>query len=317
MLTESPAVLTRKEWALIEYRRIITANYDRQMAALSASEHSKQAPDAAMNSGPDIRGRSIELAVLMGSRFDCRKSSLMNRLLEGKAALDTPPPTSFSYPWYAIVETPGTYPVTLGPVITPGISTSQLKISINQCNWSVRGFNQAAQTLLDLEASLHATQASDRGTVRHDWTTQMQEQVKAAYQQGPEFIVQHGAWSEFRLFVGLNGNENGGATVFRRYAESRIECSDWANVCSVFDLDGLCINGRIGKTLGKGDRAQKRLQEARIQFALSVRQGRNSEAQTKILDDLEEDVKRYEADPQSGDLVELIRDQWRLEKIDA
>lgn len=316
MLAESPALLTRKDWALIEYRRVITANYDRELAALSAQEFEKRASVSTVH-GDSIHGKTLELALLIGSRFDCRKSALMNRLLEGKPALALPPPTSFSYPWYSIIETPGAHPVTLSSVTRHGVSEGldRLKIAINQCNWSVHGFNQAAQTLIDLEAQLYATKIKHLGVVHYDWTEHLQAQVRLAYQQQPEFVVQHGAWPEFRLFIGTNGADGGGTKVLRRHAESCIKGGDWVSVGSVFDLDRLCMNGRIGKTLGKGEHAHKRLQETRIQFAHDTRHGGSPEAQALILAALEEDVRRYEADPHSGDLVEFVRDQWCLEKI--
>lgn len=39
-----------------------------------------------------------------GLLADISHSALLDRLLSGKAALPTPPPKSFSYPWYALIE---------------------------------------------------------------------------------------------------------------------------------------------------------------------------------------------------------------------
>jgi hypothetical protein len=37
-------------------------------------------------------------------KIQCRKSSLLHRMLEGKEPLSIPPPKSFSYPWYDLIE---------------------------------------------------------------------------------------------------------------------------------------------------------------------------------------------------------------------
>lgn len=44
------------------------------------------------------------------------KSALLKRISEGKRPLAFPPPTSYSYPWYEIIE--GNAPIELGPIYT-------------------------------------------------------------------------------------------------------------------------------------------------------------------------------------------------------
>ena len=76
----------RYEWAVAEYARIQDENRARlERAGKQAAPH---------QIGP--------------------KSALFARLLEGKAALPYPPPTSYSYPWYDIIEKPGPHHVSIG-----------------------------------------------------------------------------------------------------------------------------------------------------------------------------------------------------------
>ena len=41
---------------------------------------------------------------LWSLNIDASKSALLDRLLEGKEPLPEPPPLSFSYPWYTLIE---------------------------------------------------------------------------------------------------------------------------------------------------------------------------------------------------------------------
>ncbi|MDD2748053.1 MAG: hypothetical protein PHG39_10955 [Acidithiobacillus ferrooxidans] len=124
------------------------------------------------------------------------KSALFWRLLNGKEPLLMPPPTSYSYPWYEIIEEPGPHQVgdigfraygkPLGGELAAlrGMDHED-HLFINQCGWTVLSHNAAAQEMLD------ALQSGD-------FTLADQNRLMAA---GPEWIVQYREWPAYRLFV--------------------------------------------------------------------------------------------------------------------
>lgn len=72
------------------------------------------------------------------------KSALFQRLLTGKAPLAYRPPTSYSYPWYEIIEgTQSKHRViidsapSLGSMLNPGALVGENCISINGASWRV------------------------------------------------------------------------------------------------------------------------------------------------------------------------------------
>lgn len=162
----------RYEWAVAEYARIQEANRLRiEQAGLAASPH---------QIGP--------------------KSALFSRLLEGKAALPYPPPTSFSYPWYDIIEKPGPHQVSIGGgVSVAGIAHcdggmgSDCHIVLNQCPWNVLRKNDGAAAFLTFLQQTHEhTNSAEKAYGILQDVIAMQ----------PEYIVTYGSWGEFRLSLG-------------------------------------------------------------------------------------------------------------------
>lgn len=124
------------------------------------------------------------------------KSALFWRLLNGKEPLPMPPPTSFAYPWYEIVENPGPHPVgdiwfrSYGRLLDSRLAElrgtdREDHLFIQQCGWTVLSRNAAAQEMWNVMQDGH-------------FTLDDQNRLMAA---GPEWIVQYGKWPAYRLFV--------------------------------------------------------------------------------------------------------------------
>ncbi len=75
---------SRWDWTVVENERVWRANVERQGRSFDENERSE-----------------------MGLSVGHPKSRLFARLLDSKAALPFPPPKSFSYPWYEVIEEPG------------------------------------------------------------------------------------------------------------------------------------------------------------------------------------------------------------------
>jgi hypothetical protein len=127
------------------------------------------------------------------------KSALFWRLLNGKKPLPMPPPTSYSYPWYGIIEEPGPHRVgdigfrAYGKPLGPHLATirgtdMEDHLFIEQCGWSVLSHNAAAQAMLE---TLHGG----------DFTLDDQNRLMAAGPESPEWIVKYQKWPAYRLFV--------------------------------------------------------------------------------------------------------------------
>jgi hypothetical protein len=160
-----PEQRERYEWALAEYARIQERN---------------------SLAGPNTLAPGLSPLL---KHYPSPKSALFARLLSGKPPLPYPPPTSYSYPWYALIDDGYSDNVSLD-----GFSTDLGKpgVIINQSFWSIVRNNQAAQKLMHLAPSVNPHK---RPVLSHEET----RLVANALAQAPEWVVQSGRNPEFRL----------------------------------------------------------------------------------------------------------------------
>jgi hypothetical protein len=262
----------RYEWAVAEYARIQEENRVRVgQAGESAASH---------QIGP--------------------QSALFARLLEGKAALPYPPPTSYSYPWYDVIEQPGSHHVSIGGGVSVagiahwdgGIGTDE-HIVLNQCSWTILHKNDGAikfQAFLQ-QAHTHATDPEK--------AIAMLQPILA---MKPEYVVTFGKWGQFSLSLGR---------IVRRGRRA-------AAVHSKFDLATLDGGNPIivrvlqsgADMRAKSDAAMNAVQS---KFDLSHP---SATAMDRILLASEHAIQRS-ANPEDDDLVEFDCDGWVLQKISA
>jgi len=79
------------------------------------------------------------------------KSALFSRILNGQEALPYPPPLSFSYPWYELIDNKNEHPVQIG-----FFPNNPNQILINQCVWQVDHSNLDVLLLYELFAKVTA-----------------------------------------------------------------------------------------------------------------------------------------------------------------
>lgn len=162
------------------------------------------------------------------------KSALFARLLNGKAALPYPPPTSYSYPWYAVVEEAGPFPVSVGRAMSGGgarETTGGFVLRINQCTWEVESLNEAAERLLTLDR--------ERAVSHEGWPSELLQQIREIYSQAPELMVRYGQWPAYRLRLG-----RGESLCLRKRAERVVQGSHRATG-SVLNIDQLRLGASI------------------------------------------------------------------------
>ncbi|MGZ3237998.1 MAG: hypothetical protein ACXU8A_11550 [Burkholderiaceae bacterium] len=260
----------RYEWAVAEYTRIQEENRLRlEQAGEKASSH---------QIGP--------------------QSALFARLLEGKAALPYPPPTSYSYPWYDIIEKPGPHHVSIGGGVSVagiahwdgGIGTDE-HIVLNQCSWSIVHKNDGAIKFQEFLQLAHA-HVNDPETA-----IEIVEQILATK---PEYTVTYGQWGHFTLSLGR---------IVRRGRRASV-------VNSRFDLATLDGgNPVIVRVLQSGAdmraKSDAALNAAQSKFDLAKH---SATAMDRILVASESAIQRSE-NPEDDDLVEFDCDGWVLEKI--
>jgi len=220
------------------------------------------------------------------------KSALFARLLEGKEPLPYPPPTSFSYPWYDIIETPGKYQVTLGGLVADANANDTGEhLLLNQCPWTVVRHNEGGGRFLVFLRKLAASPAVDDAG-----RTFLQDALAAK----PEFVVTYGAWGEFRLAMGR---------IIRRGRRAAV-------VDSGFDLHTLDGgNAVIVKLLRTGV-------EIRAKSDATLASVRNrleqSDPGLSVFDQItlasESGIARSDH-PEDDDLVEYDCDGWVLERL--
>ena len=199
----------RWPWAVQEYTRVIRQNIERQMCRMSDDDK-----DALLHSFPfhrranrideDVREILHMFYGMSGGEGGDGHSALFARLLDGKPALDRPPPSSFHRPWYALVEEEGPFAVQVtdahmmavdGEV--EGGSGYAFLLGINECPWEVEKANGPGRALLVLHGQLEQHSHVDG----YGWTKRLHTEVLAAYRSDPRFIVRHDDWppNELRL----------------------------------------------------------------------------------------------------------------------
>jgi hypothetical protein len=324
----------RWDRAVIQYAIIQEANLERRMSKITKSERDFYAKNNDAHTDADIKAVMREFLSVMGNPPGHTKSALFARLLDGKEALEFPPPTNHSYPWYEVIEEPGPHRVMLGGAYAAqklALGTwdgkTDLSISINQCTWTVRGLNAAAHQLLDLNIELQSLSrpedpSNKNSSMVYDWSDDLLARVKAAYAAQPEFIVQHSDWPEFRLFVAQMDQDFHQSN--KKYAKSKMNLAvrHLLHTYSVFDLDALNLNARIGKTISKGKHPRDRLEAAKARYEFAIANGASTgftskfekDAVDKLMQSLEADVIEFEANPDNEDWVEAHLDMWYLEK---
>ncbi len=166
----TPSQQARYEWALAEYNRIQERN--------SAPGMTTIAPGVS----PLIKHRPNP------------KSRLFARLLQGKPPLPVPPPTSFSYPWYELIEDGFSENVSLDGFADGFGTPVHQGIRLNQAVWKIMLHNAAAKSLMAFSLKIAKTKSM---------VLNPQESLEAAriLAAKPEWVVQHGRNPEFRLYL--------------------------------------------------------------------------------------------------------------------
>lgn len=326
-------VLQKARWdvAVAEYQRVQAGNAVYRFEHLTAEERAWHEERGATTDDA-IKAELKRFSELMGNPPGHPKSALFARLLNGQEALPFPPPRSYSYPWYSVIEKEGWHRVHVEAhssnreeVRNQGFSRT---LSLNQCGWNIKSLNGPAQTLLTLNAHLcdcAKSRPENPDEKFFDWSGGLLDEVKDAYAFGPEFIVQYGSWPEFRLFVGQKQCDTAAQHGVRHFAkeDSGKAVLLHGRVWSVFDLHALGFNKRIGKTLRSGAHPKNRLQEAHARYDRLVRQNQGESLEGMLdhalmdqqIQALQDEVLKFEADPTREDWVEIFLDLWYLEKV--
>jgi hypothetical protein len=256
----------RYDWAVAEYARIQTEN----RAQLKHNTHTP-----------------VEHQI-------SPQSALFARLLEGKPALPYPPPTSYSYPWYDIIEKPGQYHVSICAPWSTIASPTDIaefnegdKLILNQCAWTILRKNASGAAFLSLLRQVKDPQALTASTLQG---------LKAALADKPEFILGFGQWGEFRLFLGRIIRR--GRRRIAINSQFDINTLDGGNPLIVQVLHrGVDIRAKSDAMLAKLDKSRQELSVLeQITFA----------SERAIL---------RSGDPEGDDLVEYDCDGWVLERL--
>lgn len=179
----TPQQALRYDVALAEYARVMAANRD------------------ALNTQGQTCGNTRPRNAFADLHRPGPKSALFARLLEGKPALLSAPPTSYGYPWFAIIEDGRASGIDIGGAIPvagalAGLSESgcQESLLINQCPWGIISANDAATELMSLArawAILDMPLEDTRSDV-----------VRSILRQRPEWIVQYRQCGPYRVYLG-------------------------------------------------------------------------------------------------------------------
>lgn len=247
-------------------------------------------------------------------------SALFARLLDGRAPLSFPPPTSFSYPWYALIEEPGPHVLSSVSGASKWTVESQRRghepggfqqIKLDQCIWSIVSVNEAAKELLEIDLCFASHAMDVEPALAPFW-----ENIKSAYAKQPEFVVRYGQWPAFRMRIGRFKT-----TARRDHALRSITAG--GRVDSIYgplDLSALDLNARMGEKVWHFDLPAHCAQKRRHTVVLNQESGggEGEDFIEELLIDSGQDgdqqaIKEYQADPSAFDFVEFEVDAWVLE----
>jgi hypothetical protein len=239
------------------------------------------------------------------------KSALFARLLEGKEPLPFPPPTSFSYPWYDLVELPGPHTVSsvggtanLAALLNGDMGTGcERKILINQCVWGGEHANAAAEELLAIEEEFSRRSHAEPALAPF-W-----QRIQDAYRANPVFIVRYGRWEPFQMRIGRVVN------VARRDHANRSVMLG-GRMDSIFgplDVTGLDLYARVGAVqahFNMGEYIEKRrFAQAKVGDGVVESASREEHSYGEIA------LATYRANPAAYDFVDFETDAWVMEMV--
>ena len=203
----------RARWglAIAEYNKILNRNVERQIGRMSDQNKENfllSFPTFSAGDGPTDENVRQVLRLFYGMSGGAEgnpRSALLARLLDGKAPLRAPPPSTFHRPWYEVIEDDGPFEVTLSDAhfsCAPedhGEPDPTHSLCIDRCPWLVVHMNDAAQRLFAMQQLLGCQARREHDGTAFDWTPELLSDVLGAYRDGPEFLVQHEEWPPYRL----------------------------------------------------------------------------------------------------------------------
>ena len=242
----------RWDFAIAEYNRILNRNVERQIGRMS--DHDKDnflLSFPTFSAGEESTDENVRQVLRLfygmsgGAEGDPR-SALLARLLDGKAPLRAPPPSTFHRPWYEVIEDDGPFEVTLSDAhfsCAPenhGEPEPTHSLCIDRCPWLVVRMNDAAQRLFALQQRLNSKARRERDSSAFGWTPALLSDVLGAYRDGPEFVVQHEEWPPYRLRLTRRESIDDADRVGQEATPESLQRTD-----TVFDTQALGLGLRV------------------------------------------------------------------------
>jgi hypothetical protein len=218
------------------------------------------------------------------------KSALFMRILESRRPLRHAPPTSFSYPWYALVEESGPFTVNLGNTMSlAGLvagtrgAAGAYALVLNQCSYSVVSENGEARAIMQLLSN----EADFDGA----------KFVELA-EQSPVWTVRHGPWPSWELTVGVSNDGSARRDIAERPFPDTISDVVWGGW-------GLPINPVVVSRGSDAIREEQEKRERAVRGELRGLEALCYEGKTQAV---------YPEDPSQWDWLHYSRRGWSLRK---
>lgn len=245
------------------------------------------------------------------------QSALFARLLAGREPLSFPPPTSFSDPWYALIEEPGPHVLSsVSSAILAAEYQSRIHesgcfqhIQLDQCIWGIVSANEAAEELLEIDQRFASRATDTEPALAPFWVS-----IQAAYAKQPEFLVRYGQWPTFRMRVGRFKTTARRDHVLKAIAVGgRIE-----SIYGPLDLSALDLNARMGEKVCHFDLPAHCAKKRRRPVAPNQENGGAEDfIEVRLVDpgqgNNQQAIEKYQADPSAYDFVAFEVDAWVLE----
>lgn len=242
----------RWDFAIAEYNRILNRNVERQIGRMS--DHDKENfllsfPTFSVGDEPTDENVKQVLRLFYGMSGGAEgdpRSALLARLLDGKAPLRAPPPSTFHRPWYEVIEDDGPFEVSLSDAHfscdpeDQGEPEPTHSLCIDRCPWLVVRMNDAAQRLFAMQQRLDNEARRERDGSAFGWTPALLCDVLDAYRDAPEFVVQHEEWPPYRLRLARRESIDDADRVGQEVTPESLQRTD-----TVFDTQALGLGLRV------------------------------------------------------------------------
>lgn len=232
---------------------------------------------AQFNDDPEGTWIALYTKKMVSSNLASGKSALLKRLLSGKGALIHPPPKSYGYPWYDLVEQPAKYRVNVafhtGQSLQQSLNQNRIHtavdpratrlmeetgithLSINEESYEITNLSESGYQLVKTSFEMaDSPNEEEFDILRNEMVPVVSldhalwANVVRSYEQKPWFELSYGNWPAWRLYT----EQAQMGMIKKDYAERVLSDGPWGTVAPTGRLPLNLASGHLNFEITKG-----------------------------------------------------------------